>query len=325
MTAFTPGRPGCSFRRRLETIQNVSGLVVVLLSLRLALPIDPSLSLDTFAPTPVESAASRAALRRRELIEVAYWAMLVAVGLACGFLNTLASSGSAVSLPVLVMLSIPEVAANATNRLPVMIGSLMATWSFTRQGQMDWHGAAWLLPSAVFGSVAGALLAEKLANRQMGLVITAAVLMALLLLFTKVKQALARERGQMPQVTFSAMALLFGVGFWLGFIVLDGATYLLLVLMLVCNYDLPQANALKVLLIAVTTLVPIAMFARAGDIFWSAGALMSAGSLLGGHVGARLSSHPQARAWVFWLLVAVILLELAQLVWHYTAPLRAAL
>lgn len=258
-------------------------------------------------------------------MEVAYWAMLVAVGLACGFLNTLASSGSAVSLPVLVMLRIPEVAANATNRLPVMIGSLMATWSFTRQGQMDWHGAAWLLPSAVLGSVAGALLAEKLANRQMGLVITIAVLMALLLLFTKVKQALARERGQMPKVTFSAMALLFGVGFWLGFIVLDGATYLLLVLMLVCNYDLPQANALKVLLIAVTTLVPIAMFASADDIFWTAGALMSAGSLLGGHVGARLSSHTRAREWVFWLLVAVILLELAQLVWHYTAPLRAAL
>ena len=104
-----------------------------------------------------------------------------------------------------------------------------------------------------------------------------------------------RGRGQMPKVTFSAMALLFGVGFWLGFIVLNGATYLLLVLMLVCNYDLPQANALKVLLIAVTTLVPIAMFASADDIFWTAGAFMSAGSLLGGHVGARLSSHTGPR------------------------------
>ena len=49
------------------------------------------------------------------------------------------------------------------------------------------------------------------------------------------------------------------------------------------------------LLIAVTTLVPIAMFASADDIFWTAGAFMSAGSLLGGHVGARLSSHTGPR------------------------------
>jgi len=156
----------------------------------------------------------------------------------------------------------------------------------------------------------------------MGIIITAAVLMALLLLFTKVKQALALA--QLPKVTLGAMALLFGVGFWLGFIVLDGATYLLLALILVCHYALPQANALKVLLIAVTTLVPIAMFSSAGDILWTAGALMSVGSLLGGHLGARLSSHIRAREWVFRLLVAVILLELAHLVWHYTAPLRAA-
>ena len=47
----------------------------------------------------------------------------------------------------------------------------------------------------LLGSVAGALLAEKLANRQMGLVITVAVLMALLLLFTKVKSA-GSERGR---------------------------------------------------------------------------------------------------------------------------------
>jgi uncharacterized membrane protein YfcA len=105
------------------------------------------------------------------VIDLAYWATLVAVGIACGFLNTLASSGSAVSLPVLVMLKIPEVAANATNRLPVMIGSIMATWSFAQNDQMDWRAAARLVPPAVLGSIVGALLAEKLVNRQMGIII----------------------------------------------------------------------------------------------------------------------------------------------------------
>lgn len=117
--------------------------------------------------------------------------------------------------------------------------------------------------------------------------------------------------------------MIFLVGVWVGFIVLDGATYLLLVLILTCNYALPHANALKVLLIAVTTLVPILMFGGAGDIAWAEGGVLAAGSLLGGHAGALLSNRAEAKKWAFRLLVAVILLELVHLAWHYTGSLRA--
>ncbi len=67
---------------------------------------------------------------------------MIVAGLACGFLNTLASSGSAVSLPILMMLGVPESAANATNRLPVLFGALMATATFAREGKIDWKAAA---------------------------------------------------------------------------------------------------------------------------------------------------------------------------------------
>jgi uncharacterized membrane protein YfcA len=253
-----------------------------------------------------------------------YWTLLVAVGAACGLLNTLASSGSAVSLPILVMLGLPEGSANATNRLPVMIGSLMATFTFARAGQVDWRAAAKLVPAAALGSLLGALWAEMLPNRQMGLVITGAVLVALTLLFTKIKTALSREATAPPVVSLKAVGLAFLIGAWLGFIVLDGATYLLLLLILICNYALAQANALKVLLIAVTTLIPIVLFSGAGEIAWAEGAVLALGSLAGGHAGAQLSGHPNAKAWAFRVLVAVILLELVHLTWHYFAPMRAA-
>jgi uncharacterized membrane protein YfcA len=45
----------------------------------------------------------------------------------CGFFNTVASSGSAVTLPLLVFLGLPPAMANGTNRLPVVIGSVMAS------------------------------------------------------------------------------------------------------------------------------------------------------------------------------------------------------
>lgn len=252
-----------------------------------------------------------------------YWALLAVVGAACGLLNALASSGSAISLPALLMLGLPEAMANATNRLPVMIGALMATFSFARRGQLDWKAGMKFVPPAAIGSLIGAFAAEFLPSRQMGILITGAVLIALVLLFTKIKAALERESIAEPQVTSRSTVLIFLVGAWIGLIVIDGATYLLLVLILVCGYALPQANALKVLLIAVTTLVPVMFFSGTGEIAWAEGSVLALGSIAGGHAGAHFSSHPAAKAWAFRLLVVVIFLEVIHLGWHYFAPHRA--
>lgn len=242
-----------------------------------------------------------------------YIVVLLIAGIACGFINTLASSGSAISLPMLLTLGLPALAANATNRLPVLFGSLMALRTFQAAGKVDWPAAWKIVLPATLGSAVGVYLAETLHNRQLGLVITAAVLVALLLLFTKLKEALAKDYHRAPRITPLGLFVLSLVGVWLGFIVLDGATYLLLVLILLFGYDLPHANALKVFLLVTTTLVPIALFARAGDIWWTEGLLLSAGSLLGGYFGAKLSSLESARNWVFRILVAVIILELVHL------------
>lgn len=251
---------------------------------------------------------------------VPYALVILAGGVACGFINTLASSGSAISLPLLLFLGLPEIAANATNRLSVLFGSLMALRTFHAEGMMEWRPAGKMVVPATLGSIVGVAAAELLPNRDMGLIITAAVLVALLLLFTKLKEALARDYGLPPRITALGLFALAFVGVWLGFIVLDGATYLLLVLILLFRYDLARANALKVLLLVTTTLVPIILFTQRGDIWWKEGILLSVGSILGGYLGAKLSAQPRARLWVFRVLVGVILLELVNLSIHYFKP-----
>ena len=51
-------------------------------------------------------------------------------GLLCGFLNTVASSGSAVTLPLLMFMGLTPLIANATNRVPVLIVALIASIAF---------------------------------------------------------------------------------------------------------------------------------------------------------------------------------------------------
>jgi uncharacterized protein len=244
-------------------------------------------------------------------------ALALFAGLACGFLNSAASSGSAVSLPILIMSGLDPVSANATNRLPVLIGAMSAAASFHARGVMPWGIVARVSVPASLGAFCGALLAEMLPARQLGLVITAAVLLALILLFTKLKQAIESAGSGSVRLGAREYLVLFGIGLWLGFIVLDGATYLLLALTLLVGLGLTQANAVKTAILIPTTLIAMAVFAWKGDISWTLGAVMGAGSLVGGILGARLASSPRAKKAVFHLLVVVISAELLHLAWHY--------
>src|ERR1700691_2022307 len=249
-----------------------------------------------------------------------YGFVLLVAGLGCGLVNTLASSGSAISLPVLLLFGMSPLDANATNRLTVLFGSLMALYTFQKRKTVDWRpGLKMAIPSTL-GSVVGVLAAENLPGRSMALVITAAVMLALILLVTRMKRVLERPTLGTPRITTAGMVALLGVGFWLGFIVLDGATYLLLVLILMCHYPLIRANALKALLAVATTLVPIAMFTGHGSIRWPQGLVLSAGSVVGGYIGARLTMHERAKFWIYRVLVAVLLLEIVHLGIQYVAP-----
>ncbi|MPZ48273.1 MAG: TSUP family transporter [Dehalococcoidia bacterium] len=237
--------------------------------------------------------------------------------LACGFLNTAASSGSAVSLPLLMLLGMDPHVANATNRVPVLVGAVTAVITFQRAGQVDWKLASKLTPFFMAGSVAGAAVAEILPANDLGPVITGAVLMAFVLLFTKVKSIIDDAEPAEPRVNAVSLLTMLGIGFWAGFIVLDGATYLLLALVLLVRCDFVKATALKALLLVAATIVAFVLFALEGDIHWGPAAYMALGSVAGGYAGVRFAQITTAKAWVYRILVAVIGLELVHLAAKY--------
>src|SRR5207245_990038 len=50
--------------------------------------------------------------------------VIVAAGLVSGFVNTLASSGSAVTLPLMIFRGLPATVANGTNRVPLLTAAV---------------------------------------------------------------------------------------------------------------------------------------------------------------------------------------------------------
>jgi uncharacterized membrane protein YfcA len=238
-------------------------------------------------------------------------------GIACSFLNTAASSGSAVSLPMLMMIGLSPIMANATNRVPVLIGAVTASVSFWRGGHIRIPLAVKMCIPVTLGAVVGALVAEYLPGRDLGLIITAAVLAAFLLLFGKLKNAIEAVQTEPERFGVREFVMFLVIGAWLGFIVLDGATYLLMALVLAVHVPLVQANALKTVALIPTTIVALAFFAMDGAIDWGVGATMGIGSVAGGVLGAIVATNATAKVWVFRLLVLVIGGEIVHLAVHY--------
>jgi uncharacterized membrane protein YfcA len=248
-----------------------------------------------------------------------WWSLALAVvaGVACGFLNTVASSGSAVSLPVLMAIGLDPITANATNRIPLLLGSISATMSFSKKKALPWALAIKASIPTSIGAIVGARLIELFPRRDVGLIITAAILLALLLLFTKVKEAIAQSEGAPVRFGLREVIFFFGIGVWLGFIVLDGATYLLLVLTLGVGLSLVPATAVKSAVLVSSTLVSMVIFVFHGEINWTMAALTGGGSLLGGVLGARFTMSPNAKRYIFWLLAGTIFAEVIHLGVHY--------
>jgi uncharacterized membrane protein YfcA len=249
--------------------------------------------------------------------DVASLSVSLAAGLACGFLNTVASSGSAVSLPVLMWIGLHAVDANATNRIPVLIGSLTATIDLARHHKIPWGIALRAVMPVTIGAAFGALFAEVIPSHDLRLVVTAAIVVALVLILTKLKDILRTAEVRETQFRWQEVCWFLLIGFWLGFIVLDAATYLLLALVLSVGLPLAEANAAKCFLTVPTTAVAMLIFASHGSIDWRLGAVLGVGSIIGGLLGSRLAVSEQARRWIVGLLIFVIVGELIQLSIRY--------
>jgi uncharacterized membrane protein YfcA len=246
----------------------------------------------------------------------------IGAGIICGFLNTVASSGSAVTLPLLILMGLTPAMANGTNRVPVMVGALIATIAFLRAGIIDWSLAFKILTPTVIGSLFGAALAVYMPQNYIKLLIFIALLCAFSLLFSGIKKLIEKEFEESLRYSGFEIGILFAVGLWLGLIVLDGATYMLLALIAFVRLPLVKANAYKNLAILATSAIALAVFSINGEVNWELGGIMALGSIVGAFFGAKFALNPLAKVWTFRFLVTVILLELIHMgMQYFSTPL----
>lgn len=242
------------------------------------------------------------------------WWLYLAVagaGLAAGFINTLAGSGSLLTLPLLMFMGLPANTANGTNRIGILFQCLVATAGFKRQKVLEVKtGLIYGIP-AILGSIAGAVLALSFSDVAMEKVIGVLLLIMFFLVLFKPDVWIKGQAGKIQRKpNFWIILVFFIIGLYGGFIQVGVGLFLLAGLVLGVGADLVKANALKVFLVLLYTPVVLIFFMKENQIDYLLGIILAVGSSIGAFLGTRVAVSWGPKFIRIVLLLAVLFFSL---------------
>lgn len=116
--------------------------------------------------------------------------LLIFCGLISGFMNTLASSGSAITLPAMIFLGVPPSVANATNRLPILVSSSISVFNFHKSGDIVWSKTVLISIPVFFGTLTGSVLVKYFDVKYVQILVFIAMIFSFILITTNSRSLL---------------------------------------------------------------------------------------------------------------------------------------
>jgi uncharacterized membrane protein YfcA len=239
-------------------------------------------------------------------------ALLLVCGLLAGIVNTLAGGGSFLTVPLLVLLGLPGGIANGTNRVGVLVQSVIAAGSFRAYGVLDVRSAGKVFAPLALGALIGALVVSRLPDATFERAFGAMMLLLLVPSYLRRSRPGAAAVGGRAWSPAVSTGMFFLIGVYTGAFQ-AGVGVLLLLALSHAGFDLVRANALKVLVVAAGTFVALPVFIIAGQVAWLPAGILAAGLATGAIVGARLAVRGGERLIRPFVIVAVVALALAML------------
>lgn len=248
------------------------------------------------------------------------WAELLifaAAGVFTGIINTLAGSGSLITLPIFMfMCDLSAPLANGTNRIGVLIQSLVGGYSFHKSGHLPTQNLGWLILPMFGGAICGALVAVDLDEEKMNLAIGILMVFMMVVLLVQPKRWIqpdSVEGGKLNKKWYNFLIFL-GIGFYGGFIQAGVGIFLLASLVLATKYSLVQSNAIKMIAVIVFSVPALIIFFSHNQVVLAYGLLMAIFQSLGAVIGVRfVSKIPNANVWIHRLLILIVFVSTLKL------------
>jgi len=215
---------------------------------------------------------------------------VIAAGLFAGFVNTLAGSGSLITLPLLMFLGLPANVANGTNRIGVLVQSVVSSISFRKQKLYTVDEGLWMSVPAIAGALLGSLIAVKINERIMELLIGGLLIFMFFVILYKPEQWVRdHARSVTLRHRFWVPVIFFFIGIYGGFIQAGVGFFLLAALVLGAGLGLTRANAHKVLIVAAMTSIALVVFIISDQVYYLYGIILAVGQGVGAWLGSKVA------------------------------------
>lgn len=201
---------------------------------------------------------------------------------------------SLLSFPILLAVGLPPVVANASNTVGLTPGAITGSIGYRAELREHPVVTATIVGTCALGAVGGAVLLLALPPGVFEAVVPWLILGTCLLVgaqprisgwLRKTAAEAPHERTRLSPATTFFSTLVGGYGGYFG---AGSGVMMMAVLGFGSNLEFRILNALKTLAILASNLVASVIFIAVAELDWTAVALLAAGSVVGGYVGARI-------------------------------------
>ncbi len=248
------------------------------------------------------------------------YALAPLLGLVTGIINTLAGSGSLLTLPFFLFTGLPATIANGTNRVGILGQTVMSTTGMRKQFQ-EKNPSPWIIVvPAVLSGIAGAWFASTRDPEVLKGIMGGFLILMVIPILTNTEKWLRAESTHEDFQRKPLLIFLFTlIGFYCGFIQMGAGIFMITALVLVGGRPLKHANMLKNLINLGINLPAFAIFVWQGQVSWPIGLAVMSGQALGGWIAAKfIENNAKANAFTRYLLIFVLIASAAKMIYDYT-------
>ncbi|MDW7694388.1 sulfite exporter TauE/SafE family protein [Flammeovirgaceae bacterium SG7u.111] len=248
-----------------------------------------------------------------------YYFFMLLAGVLAGAINTLAGSGSVITLSILIFAGLPADIANGTNRIGTSVQSMISGYNFYKGKQFTITGSLHYTIPALLGAIVGAMVVVDINEKWLEYIIGIMMMGMLLLIIFKPHKKIRNESNEAGNkwVTWLIFA---AIGFYGGFIQAGIGIFLMMGLSYLTKLSMVQSNAVKVFTVALFSLPVLCIFIYNDQVNWELGIWLAVGQAIGSYSASKFAlNNPNAVTWMRKVLIVMIVVSIIRMfgVWEW--------
>lgn len=246
-------------------------------------------------------------------IEILTLVFLAFAGFLAAFLDAIAGGGGLISLPALLSVGMPPVAALATNKMQSVVGTSVAAITYWRKGYIKFDDLIVPIILTLIGSVAGAATAKSMDTAILNWLVPI-LLMAVSLYFMFSPKMTDDAKASRLNFAYFGPMMGFVIGYYDGVFGPGTGSFFIAGFVTLFGFGLTRAVGNTKVLNATSNFAALCFFILGGDVVWVAGGAMIIGQIAGGYLGARVGMRFGARL-IKPLIVLISMTVALRLLW----------